>query len=129
MRNTDEAARLARAHHHELRNAAATSGAVVGATLGVFGGPMGLVAGCAVGAAMGMLMGVVLERETHRADVHDRELDFEAGVTDHDLGAHDIAAQELTSLQVHDADERISSHLDLLGLDAELDGREPGRHP
>jgi phage tail tape-measure protein len=64
---------------HALAGAAALSGAVAGAIAGAVGGPAGVVAGSALG-------GAALEREEHRHDKHDHELDDEIGVTRGSLG-------------------------------------------
>lgn len=129
MKTQTEAHRLSTAHHHELRDATAVSGAVVGSVLGMVGGPLGFAAGGVVGAIVGALSGVVLERETSRADARDRELDFETGVTDDDLDAHDIAAAVLTRAQEGAALERADADRALLALDAELGGIEPESPP
>jgi phage tail tape-measure protein len=71
---------------HALAGAAALSGAVAGAIAGAVGGPAGVVAGSAIGGALGAIGGAALEREEHRHDKHDHELDDEIGVTRGSLG-------------------------------------------
>lgn len=128
MKALTEAQRLSTAHHHELRNATLVSGAVVGSILGMIGGPVGFAAGGFVGALVGALGGVVLERETSRADAHDRDLDFETGVTDHDLDAHDVAAAGLTRAEERAAVERARTERVLLALDETTTSHGPHHH-
>ena len=75
--------------HHALsgRDAGAIAGEVAGAVLGSAGGPAGTVAGMVLGGMAGALTGEVLDRESIRSEVHERELDDEIGVTHGDLGA------------------------------------------
>lgn len=72
---------------HAVFDAAVVTGAATGAVAGAMGGPPGVVVGGTIGATIGALTGAVLERELHAADVHDRALDDDIGVTRGDLGA------------------------------------------
>jgi len=117
----NEADRLRRAKHHELRNATAVSGAIVGATLGIIGGVVGVSAAALIGATVGILGGLVLERENRRTEVHDRALDQTIGVTSDSLGAAEIARESLSARETADAP--------LLALEAELDASPTEPHP
>lgn len=76
---------------HVLVDVGTVSGAVTGAIAGVVAGPPGIVLGGAIGAALGTLAGAVIDRESHAAEKHDRELDDAIGVTEGDLGAKEAA--------------------------------------
>ncbi len=57
--------------------------------LGAIAGPAGAIAGGVIGSAIGALSGAVLEREEHRREAHDRELDDDIGVTSGSIGVPD----------------------------------------
>lgn len=78
-------------HPHVLAGAAALSGAVAGAIVGSVAGPVGAIAGGAIGTAIGAVGGAALEKQAHRDDQHDHELDDDIGVTKGSLGVPDEA--------------------------------------
>lgn len=102
---------------HVLVDVGTVSGAVTGAIAGVVAGPAGMVVGGAIGAALGTLAGAVLDRESHAADKHERELDDAIGVTDGDLGAREVARTSLAARQ-----EQAEAHR--RALEAELEGAD-----
>ncbi len=100
---------------HVLVDVGTVSGAVTGAVAGVVAGPPGIVLGGAVGAVLGTLAGAVLDRESHAADRHDRELDEAIGVIGGDLGAKEAARAPFSANA-----ERAEAHR--RALEAELEG-------
>ncbi len=102
---------------HVLVDVGTVSGAMTGAIAGAVAGPAGMVVGGAIGAALGALAGAVLDRESHAADEHDRELDDAIGVTSGDLGAREAARTSLAARQ-----ERAEAHR--RALEAELEGAD-----
>lgn len=74
---------------HALAGATTLGGAMTGAMLGAIAGPAGAIAGGVIGSAIGALSGAVLEREDHRREAHDRELDDDIGVTSGSIGVPD----------------------------------------
>lgn len=89
---------------HALAGAAVVSGAVTGAAVGAIGGPLGAVVGGAIGTAVGAVAGAAMEREMHRHDAHEKELDDEIGITDGSLGVP--AEMKKPSREVIDEAER-----------------------
>ena len=84
---------------HVLVDVGTVSGALTGAIVGIVGGPPGLVVGGAIGAALGTVAGVVLDREVHRVDRHDAELDDDIGVTKGDLNSMEAVRASFASKQ------------------------------
>jgi hypothetical protein len=73
-------------HEHAFAGAAMLSGAAAGVIIGSLAGPAGALAGALIGTAVGAVTGLAMERETHRRDARDRELDEVIGVTSGSLG-------------------------------------------
>ena len=99
MKRTNEKTGLERARNtdHVLVDVGTVSGAVAGAAVGIVAGPPGMIVGGAIGAALGTVAGTVLDRESHRAERHERELDDEVGVTKGDLGAKEVVRASFTA--------------------------------
>jgi len=74
---------------HALAGATTIGGAMTGAMVGAIAGPAGAIAGGIIGSAIGALSGAVMEREEHRREVHDRDLDDDIGVTSGAIGVPD----------------------------------------
>lgn len=81
--------------NHALLGATVLAGATTGAVVGAVAGPPGAVIGGTVGAAVGIIAGGVLDRELHKADRHDRELDEDIGVFGGTIGAQGPAVGAL----------------------------------
>lgn len=102
---------------HVLVDVGTVSGALTGAIVGIVGGPPGLVAGGAIGAALGTVAGVVLDREVHKVDRHDAELDDDIGITTSDLSAREAIRASFASRQ-----EMAEAHC--RALEEELEGKK-----
>ena len=89
----------AQSTEHVLVDVGTVSGAVTGAVAGMIGGPPGMIVGTAIGAALGAAAGQVLDRESHRHETHERELDDDCGVTKGEVGATDAVRASFASKQ------------------------------
>lgn len=99
---------------HVLVDVGTVSGAVTGAVVGLAAGPPGMIIGGAIGAVLGTVAGAALDRESHRTERHDRELDDDIGVTSGDLGAREAARASFT-----EKEEMAEAHV--RALEAELE--------